>query len=227
MQWKRVFKQVQLSIRKSPQHYMLLASILFGAGMLLFRIMHTGTYLRASLMWNLFLAYVPFAITSWMQKRPQRIQNRYNWYACFIIWLLFIPNAPYILTDLFHLFDGGVPVWYDLFLIFSFAWNGMVLGYLSIRSMEKMWSRRHTRWPAWLFTFPVMFLCSLGVYIGRYLRYNSWDVVKDPVTLMSDMTDMFLHPAAHKSAWAFIICMGIFLSLMYPMVINSFKRSHE
>ncbi|RFS22492.1 DUF1361 domain-containing protein [Chitinophaga silvatica] len=224
MQLKNAFRRMISKIRNSQQHYMLLAFVLFGMGLLLYRIIHTGTYLRATLIWNLFLAYIPFAITAWMEKRPSLLQNRYNWYLCFIVWLLFIPNAPYILTDLFHLFDGGVPVWYDLFLIFTFAWNGMVLGYLSIRSMEGMWSRRHSRWPSWLFTLPVMFLCSLGVYIGRYLRYNSWDVVKDPITLLSDVKGILLNPAANRGAWAFIGCMSIFLCIMYPMVINSFRR---
>lgn len=223
MQWKRTVEKVKQEISKSPYHFMLLASVLFGIGLLVFRIIHTGTWLRATLTWNLFLAYIPFAITSWMEKRPQLMENRYGWYACFIVWLLFIPNAPYIVTDLFHLFDGGVPVWYDLFLIFSFAWNGMVLGYLSIRSMEHMWRNRHSSWPAWLFTLPVMFLCSLGVYIGRYLRYNSWDVIRDPFSLLGEVKNIFLYPVEHRSAWAFICCMSVFLCLMYPMVVVARK----
>ncbi|MEC5148148.1 DUF1361 domain-containing protein [Chitinophaga sp. 212800010-3] len=218
MQLKRSFRLLQYRIGRSRQKYTLYASILFSMALLLCRVLHTGTYLRVTLIWNLFLAYVPFAITRWMEKHPNQIENRYNWYACFICWLLFIPNAPYILTDLFHLFDGGVPLWFDLFVIFSFAWNGMMLGYISIRSMENMWSTRYSRWPAWMFTFPVMFLCGMGVYIGRYLRYNSWDVVKDPLTLLGDMRDIVLHPWENRHAWAFTICMGVFLSLMYPLV---------
>ncbi|MFB6455675.1 DUF1361 domain-containing protein [Chitinophaga sp. Hz27] len=174
--------------------------------------------LRASLVWNLFLAYIPFAMTNWMERNPSEIKHRLNWYICFVVWLLFIPNAPYIITDLFHLFDGGVPVWFELFLICSFAFSGMLMGYMSIRSMEKMWSNRYTRWPAWLFSFPVLFLSSLGVYIGRYLRYNSWDIVKDPVTLSKDLIALFTHPWENRHAWAFTICMGVFLSLMYPLV---------
>ncbi|CAL1521430.1 DUF1361 domain-containing protein [Chitinophaga sp. MM2321] len=218
MRLKRTVRLLQLRISRNQQEFTLYASILFSLSLLLFRIAHTGSYLRASLAWNLFLAFIPFAITRRMEKRPQEISNRYNWYGYFIVWLLFIPNSPYILTDLFHLFDGGVPLWFDLFVIFSFAWNGMMMGYISIRSMERMWSTRHTRWPAWLFTFPVMFLCAMGVYIGRYLRYNSWDVVKDPLTLLGDVGDILLHPWENRSAWAFTLCMGIFLSLMYPLV---------
>ena len=223
MQLKRIIRLAQHRISRSRPQYTLYASILFSLALLLCRVIHTGSNLRVSLIWNLFLAYVPFAITRWMEKHPEQIRNRYNWYGCFICWLLFIPNAPYILTDLFHLFDGGVPLWFDLFVIFSFAWNGMMLGYISIRSMEGMWSQRHSRWPAWLFTFPVMFLCGMGVYIGRFLRYNSWDIVKDPLTLLGDMRDIVLHPVENRSAWAFTICMGVFLSLMYPLV----KKQHS
>ncbi|QJB34767.1 DUF1361 domain-containing protein [Chitinophaga oryzae] len=217
MRLKGIFRLIRQRITKNQQTYTLYFSILFSLALLCYRVYHSGTYLRVSLVWNLFLAYVPFAITRWMEKHPAETGNRLTWHSCFVAWLLFIPNAPYILTDLFHLFDGGVPLWFDLFLIFSFAWNGMILGYMSIRSMEHLWRARHTRWPAWLFTFPVMFLCGMGVYIGRYLRYNSWDVVKDPLTLLGDMRDIVLHPVENRSAWAFTVCMGIFLSLMYPL----------
>ncbi|HVI45411.1 MAG TPA: DUF1361 domain-containing protein [Chitinophaga sp.] len=218
MRLKRHIRLLQLHISRRQQEYTLYASILFSICLLMFRVFHTGSYLRVSLIWNLFLAYVPFGISRYMERHPQEISNRFTWYAYFVVWLLFIPNAPYILTDLFHLFDGGVPLWFDLFVIFSFAWNGMMLGYISIRSMEKMWSARHSRWPGWLFTFPVMFLCGMGVYIGRYLRYNSWDVVKDPLTLLGDMGNLVLHPWENRHAWAFTVCMGLFLSLMYPLV---------
>ncbi|MCW3462756.1 DUF1361 domain-containing protein [Chitinophaga nivalis] len=216
MKLKSRMRLLQRQVHRSRQEYTLYASVLFSLALLACRIAHTGSYLRVSLIWNLFLAYIPFAITGWMHRHPEQVSNRYTWYSCFVVWLLFVPNAPYILTDLFHLFDGGVPLWFDLFMIFSFAWNGMVLGYFSIRTMEHMWRVRHTRWPAWLFSFPVMFLCAMGVYIGRYLRYNSWDVVKDPLTLLGDMRDIVLHPWENRSAWAFTICMGIFLYLMYP-----------
>ncbi|NSL89070.1 DUF1361 domain-containing protein [Chitinophaga solisilvae] len=218
MRLKSIIRLMRQRISRHQQDYTLYASVLFSLSLLAVRIAHTGSYLRISLVWNLFLAYIPFAITRRMERNPAEIKNRYTWYSYFIVWLLFIPNSPYILTDLFHLFDGGVPLWFDLFVIFSFAWNGMMLGYISIRSMENLWRTRHTRWPAWLFTFPVMLLCGMGVYIGRYLRYNSWDVVKDPLTLLGDMRDILLHPIENKSAWAFTICMGIFLSLMYPLV---------
>lgn len=216
--FKRRLAAIGSMLEKPQVHHILYASILFSLALILFRIYYTGSMLRASLVWNLFLAYIPFALTRWMERHPAEMQQRLNWYACFMVWLLFIPNAPYIITDLFHLFDGGVPVWFELFLISSFAVNGMMLGYLSIRSMEKMWSSRYSRWPAWLFSIPVMFLCSLGVYIGRYLRYNSWDVVKDPMTLSRDMIGLFIHPWENRHAWAFTICMGVFLSLMYPLV---------
>ncbi|WP_143309876.1 DUF1361 domain-containing protein [Chitinophaga vietnamensis] len=218
MHLRRIVRLVRVGLHRPGILHLLYASMAFGLLLLIFRIAHTGSMLRASLAWNLFLAYVPYGITRWMERHPAAMKDRYNWYGCFVIWLLFIPNAPYIITDLFHLFDGGVPLWFELFVIFSFAWNGLVLGYLSINSMEKMWRNRYSRWPAWLFTFPVMFLCGLGVYIGRYLRYNSWDMVKDPLTLMRDIGNLFLHPWEYRAAWAFTICMGISLSLMYPFI---------
>ena len=85
MQLKRTIRLLQYRIGRSRSQYTLYASVLFSLALLLFRIIHSGSYLRASLVWNLFLAYVPFAVTRWMEKHPEQIQNRYNWYGCFIV----------------------------------------------------------------------------------------------------------------------------------------------
>ncbi|RAJ75519.1 putative membrane protein [Chitinophaga dinghuensis] len=215
-----IFRKLVWMIENPGLLPVLCVSVLFSLAMILFRVYHTGSMLRLSLVWNLFLALVPFAITIWMERHPVEMRHRLKWYSCFVVWLLFIPNAPYILTDLFHLYDGGISVWFELILILSFGWNGLIMGYLSIRSMERMWKQRYSRWPAWLFTFPVMFLCGMGVYIGRYLRWNSWDVLQDPIPLAKDLLVLVLHPWENRSAWAFTLLMGIFLSLGYMTTRN-------
>ena len=89
--------------------------------------------------WNLFLAFVPWALTSLVILRPNLQQSRFMLLAILACWLLFFPNAPYILTDLFHLrARGDMPIWYDLILILSFAWTGLLFGFLSLWDIEKV-----------------------------------------------------------------------------------------
>jgi uncharacterized membrane protein len=136
-----------------------------------------------------------------------------------IAWLLFIPNSFYILTDLYHLADNHrnsrVPEWYDLILILSFAWNGLLLGILSTRQVEKLLAPDASFIGRWVFLYPIMWLNALGVYIGRDLRYNSWDIVANPVALTRDIITMIIHPLRHQDAWSMIFCYSFLLALIY------------
>jgi uncharacterized membrane protein len=104
----------------------LMLSCLFSIGLTAFRVVYTKQYLFVWLGWNLFLALVPFFITNAAIRRPQWIERNSRFAILFTVWLLFIPNSFYIITDLFHLrMRSEVPLWFDLALIFSFAWNGI------------------------------------------------------------------------------------------------------
>lgn len=201
-----------------------LLSLSMGFSVLLvfMRISHTGRTTFLFMIWNLFLAYIPYALTSWMSTRPPGISRRTFFIPLALVWLLFIPNSFYILTDLFHLADhygdGSVPPWYDLALILSFAWNGLLLGVLSVRQMEKFLLRGSSLREELLFLYPVMWLNALGVYIGRYLRYNSWDVVKNPFDLFDDIARMIIHPFRNRPAWDMILCFSILMTLIYLMM---------
>jgi uncharacterized membrane protein len=144
-----------------------------------------------------------------------------------LLWLLFIPNSFYILTDLFHLADGHrdhrVPEWFDLALILSFALNGLLLGILSTGQVERLLAPEATRVGRWIFLFPVMVLNGLGVYIGRYLRYNSWDIVSNPFDLMGDIVPIVVHPVRYHNAWDMILCYAILLTLLYSLL----AKNHE
>ena len=172
-----------------------------------------------TMVWNLFLAFVPYFLSSCMMQRPAWIKSRWKFSLALTVWVLFIPNSFYVLTDLFHLYDStAVPRWYDLLLLVSFAWNALVFGILSVRQMEKITALRWPGTPGWAFLYPVMVLNALGVYIGRYLRYNSWDVVADPFRLVKDMAHIMLHPVAYKQVWGMIVCFSFFLVILYTTI---------
>jgi uncharacterized membrane protein len=207
---------------------LLTASMLFSCILVLVRVVHTDRLTFLSMIWNLFLAYVPYAISTWMTAHPMR---RPLTILLSLFWLLFIPNSFYILTDLYHLADGHrnsrVPEWFDLSLILSFAWNGLLLGILSVRQMEKILIPGVPGAPAlrqWLFLCPVMWLNALGIYIGRCLRYNSWDIFVNPFQLLADIFSMLIHPLRHYYAWDMIFCFSILLTLFYSLIKKCSKE---
>ncbi|MFL5772924.1 MAG: DUF1361 domain-containing protein [Flavisolibacter sp.] len=193
---------------------MLILCFSFCIGMLAFRMIYTGNVLFGFLAWNLFLAFVPYFFSSWIEKnihKPKLILL-----AAVLSWLVFIPNTFYILTDLFHLDrNNEMPLWYDLALILSFAWNGLFLGILSVRQMERVFEKYFRKKSGILFILPVMTLNGLGVFVGRYLRFNSWDIFADPFQLMREMLYLFIHPIRNRFDWSMIVCYTVLLSVMY------------
>ena len=201
-------------------------SMAFSIVMVLVRILFTGSFAFLFLAWNLFLAWLPYAVTSWAQDQPKwKSGKRFG--LLFIGWLLFVPNSFYIITDLFHIrYREGVMLWFDLVMILSFAWNGLLLGLLSVRQMEKMMMPYLRGGHELLFIYPIMWMNAWGVYIGRYLRFNSWDVITNPFALIADIADMLVHPIENKYAWGMIACFSVLMTLMYVAVKRISKVIH-
>ena len=213
-----VVRSWRLSFLRSEIGRLLMASTCFSCVLVLLRIIHTGKPMFLWLVWNLFLAYVPYLLSSWLTLRQR---TRWRFLLLSAIWLLFIPNSFYILTDLFHLIDcrsPRVPAWFDLSLIFSFAWNGLLLGVLSVRQMEKLARPMVGAYWGGFFVYLVMALNALGVYAGRYLRLNSWDILTNPFQLTTDMGHLIIHPLRSGQAWGMIACYTILLSFIYQML---------
>ncbi|HTL07565.1 MAG TPA: DUF1361 domain-containing protein [Chitinophagaceae bacterium] len=206
---------------------LLLTSVGFSLVLLLVRSIYAGQITFYFLVWNLFLAFVPFYLSQLLMQRPAWIESRWKFGGIFAGWLLFIPNSFYMLTDLFHLYDiHALPRWFDLLLIFCFAWNALLLGILSVRHMEKI---VQARWPfrhQFLFIYPVMVLNAAGIYIGRYLRYNSWDIVSNPFRLLLDIGHILLHPIECRNAWAMVLIFSFFLSIIYATLCKLSRSLH-
>jgi len=136
----------------------------------------------AFLIWNLFLAWIPFIIAyfTYTVTMSRKLIYLIVPLAAFL-WLIFFPNAPYILTDFQHLAVAwsDVPVWYDVMLLIWFSFTGLMLGMVSLFLMQEVIRREFGRWFGWSFVAVVTLLTSMGVYVGRFLRWNSWDIFKD------------------------------------------------
>lgn len=209
----------KLYFDKTDLERLLIVSCLFSTGLTAIRIVYTHHLHFAWLTWNLFLALVPYLITRFAVRNVSWIEKGWKFTLLFCAWLLFLPNSFYIITDLFHLeMASRIPLWFDLALIFSFAWNGILLGVVSIRQMEKMVRLNFPRVQEWQFVYPLMLLNAFGVYIGRYLRYNTWDVIANPFQLTQDIVYMLIHPVHYRFDWSMIFCYSVFMALIYLAV---------
>jgi uncharacterized membrane protein len=204
---------------RSEIEKILILSSAFSMVLVLIRVIMTGSELFLFLPWNLFLAFAPLFISTRLMSRPELVEQRWKFGLLFIAWLLLIPNSFYILTDLFHLkLRDDSNRWFDLTLIFSFAWNGLLMGILSVRQMEKIFVQCFHIRHEWFFLYPVMWLNALGIYIGRYLRFNSWDMITNPFQLLDDILYMVVHPLRNFYPWAMICCFAVFMTLLYLSV---------
>ena len=198
--------------------FVLATSVALSVMLVLGRVLMTGRLLFLFLIWNLFLALIPFALSTMLgiAKGPLRARLLVPVGAA---WLLFFPNAPYILTDLFHLERrAGVPYWYDLALILSCVWNGLMLAYASLADMQHLVQRRLGTGAGWAFATVALLLSSFGIYLGRYLRFNSWDVLANPITLFYDIVNRLLHPFSYPGTWGVTLVFGTFLLVGYGTV---------
>lgn len=210
---------------KTPLTRSMIAFTIFSSAMLLFRFAYTQQPMFFFLAWNLFLGYLPYYVSQQMITRPSVMKNPLVFAVCFLAWLLLIPNSFYIITDLFHLRTRDpIPLWFDLSLIFSFSWVGLLLGILSLRQVEAIVHRKWKLRSREIFLLPVMFLISMGIYIGRFLRYNSWDVITDPLGLAGDLVYLFIHPLRSRFDWSMIICFAVLFTLLY-ITTNHIGRS--
>lgn len=209
-------------------HEWLIISSCFSGLLLIIRMVVTGSLTYFFLPWNLLLAFIPYWITRWLSIKIHIIENRIKLFFALGIWLLFIPNSFYIITDLFHLSHfGSAPKWFDLLLIFSFAWNGILCGIISLRRVEIILSLIRGKGFSLLLVFLVMWLCAFGIYIGRFLHFNSWDIITNPISLAGEILDMVIHPFENSYVWGMTLCYGVFMTVLYLTIKKTGKIFYE
>jgi uncharacterized membrane protein len=148
--------------------------------------------------WNLFLAWVPMAAAVAVYDAARRDTKLVRLLPFAAIWLLFLPNAPYLLTDFEHLGSrDDAPLWFDIVLFGSFAWTGMLLGFLSIFLMQGVVRRAYGSLWSWVLVGASLAASSFGIYLGRSLRWNSWDFLLRPGALLADIWARIADPLAY------------------------------
>ncbi|MCK7591485.1 DUF1361 domain-containing protein [Subsaxibacter sp. CAU 1640] len=196
---------------------MLMLSMTLSLVLLAIRMKLNQSFFFLFLVWNLFLAVIPFVITTYLREKEHL--NKFVLMAWFGIWLLFLPNAPYIVTDLLHLRSSEhYLMWLDVLVVTSFAFNGLIVFFQSLMDMEEILKNYVSK--RWLFILMcfVIFLTGFGMYLGRFLRYNSWEIIQHPSQLFTDIIDIAIHPTQHMQAWVFTLTFGAFLYVGFGMI---------
>jgi uncharacterized membrane protein len=196
--------------------YMLLLSVSFTVILLIARVLITQDGMFLFLLWNIFLAIVPLLLS-----RSLLNQDAFNFKsACMLLcWLIFFPNAAYIITDLLHLTARApIPKWYDLLLIVSAAWNGLVIGIVSLLQLEDFFLQHFKKHVVNLIVLLSLLSAAFGIYLGRFLRLNSWDVVTNPVCVYSELSSRFMEPSVHPRTWGFTFLFGGMLMIIHSTI---------
>jgi uncharacterized membrane protein len=194
-------------------------------GLVAFRVAYTHTLNNAGLVWNLFLAWIPVGLALLLYDRHVRRAGLATLAGLGLLWLLFFPNAPYIVTDFEHLAGStGEKFWYDGVLIATAATTGLLLGFVSLYLLQAIVRRGVGARYAWLFVFGALGFGSFGVYLGRVLRWNSWDVFVRPGSLAGDLGGALVDPLAHPRPIGITLLFTSFLLAGY-LLFYSFARA--
>jgi uncharacterized membrane protein len=192
------------------------ALIAWCGALLVARVVRSGSFAYTFLVWNLFLAVLPPIFAVLFARATQRGSSPAVRIIWFVLWLLFLPNAPYIATDFVHLAaQPRVPLWFDIALLLSFAGTGLLLGYSSVADVQSAIASRFGRITGWIVAFSALILSGFGIYLGRFLRWNSWDAITDPFDVATYIARHSTHPASHPRTIAVTIIYGAGLALGY------------
>ena len=164
------------------------------------------------LVWNLFLAWIPY----WISLTLERLPSGWLSLPFLAVWLVFFPNAPYLVTDLLHVhYRHGVPLWYDTMMLFSFAWTGLLLGFLSLFEVQRYLEKRLNKTMVNALVGVAIGLGGFGVYLGRYQRWNTWDLLTNPYQLFWDMMAVLVHPFTYLGTLGLAVVMAGMLGIGY------------
>jgi uncharacterized membrane protein len=204
-------------LRSTDVKRIVVVSMLLGwcVCMVVVRMDRTGSGYYRFLIFNLFLGCIPLVLSTVLRiagylRLPFAIRL-----SLFGLWLLFLPNAPYILTDILHLTRASdAPAWYDLALLLSCAGTGLLLGYLSLIDVQGVVARSFGRAWGWILALTSLLLSGFAMYLGRFLRWNSWDVLIEPARVVQ-LVGALLHPEDHLKALAVTLIFGVIFTLGY------------
>lgn len=168
------------------------------------------------LVWNLFLAWVPLGFAFIAELGWRRHWPRRSLLWPLGGWLLFFPNAPYVITDVIHLRQNRFsPLWFDALILFSTGLAGLLVGFVSLRMVQLIINASFSRRAGWIVSIGVIMMSGFGIYLGRFGRYNSWDILSSPRGLLYDVQSVAFDPVSNRRAIAISVLFSAFLAVTY------------
>lgn len=210
------------SAPKNPNRLVL--SIVFcctvALALIIFRILRSDSTRFVFMIWNLFLAITPLLFSWWLVERLKS----HPWLAPKQIlislgWLLFLPNSFYLVTDFIHLrptFEASLV--FDTVLFASFALCGLILGFTSLFMVHNQIKKRLNPTRTSLIIGLILLACSFAIYLGRFTRWNSWDVLLKPAGLLFDVSDRVVNPIAHYETYETTFIFFLLLASTYWVI---------
>ena len=183
----------------------------------IFRVMAFGATAHMYIFWNIFLAVLPFALSSTIRTSSERkrIPPFLFVLSCFV-WLLLLPNAPYLITDLVHVTEGlSSHAFYNTLVLFSAALSGLLLAFYSLFDMEQVFIIRFGKKKMVRMIGSIILITSFGVCVGRFLRFNSWDMFAQPLPLFTGLSSVFSHPYLYTQVYFLTAAFFFFLLCSY------------
>lgn len=191
-----------------------------------YRVYQTKMLAYIFLIWNLILATIPYVIGLYLYTKRNQQQSIISYSILLFTWLMFLPNAPYILTDLIHLrIREGFLLLLDLIILLFCAWIGLMMCLYSIKDMQQIIQLKYGKQWSIPFTIIIPFVCAFGVYLGRFLRYNSWDIVFNFDTVAIDILKHIVFPHQHIEAVTITFLLGSFILIAYQSIELNNKTS--
>jgi uncharacterized membrane protein len=173
------------------------------------RVLLSGTLTYFFLAWNLFLAFIPLAAAALLGRLHARRGPELAQAALMCVWLAFLPNAPYITTDFIHLrARASMPLWYDIALLCTFAVTGVVVGYVSVLHVQRVIATRLGNVMGRLCAASALALSGFGIYLGRFLRRNSIELVTNPTGIAREIALRICDPLAYPRTLGVTVVYG-------------------
>lgn len=197
----------------------LVAFSVFAMSLSFIRFGISGTTRYDFLLWNLFLAWLPL-VFGWLLYIRASKGLVWSWpnFGLFALWLVLLPNAFYLITDFIHLRQTSqVDIVFDIILFSAYAFCGILLGLTSLYLVHVCAIKRFGSQAHYLPAI-VLLLCGFAIYLGRYLRWNSWDIITNPFGLLFDVSSSVIDPVNHPLTFATTLLFYGFLGLLYVVV---------
>ena len=211
-------KILTIYLFNKKQNSVLILLAILSSVLMLLRVKITHDIYLLFLIWNLFLGYIPYFFSS---KLKNTVPGYFGFYLLFLGWLLFLPNAFYLVTDFIHLhYSTSFQYLFDAILLTSFTLAGFYAGIASLFHIHQLLQMKYSDQKSKFIIIFICYLSGFGVYLGRILRFNSWDIIRHPIDLINSLIASFINPEAH----VFTAILGTLIVLVYWVYLSILNK---